>query len=99
MPDFVEQTLPCSRGMDVSKNRDAQLQKQPNRILGELWGLLTDETSGQGLLRDTEGAVYVEYVTILLYVSIGAAAATLTLAAPLFSLYKFSQAVLIVPFP
>lgn len=50
-------------------------------------------------LADTEGAVFVEYVTLLTLVTIGAAAAFLSLGLPLMGSYRFAQAVLVLPFP
>lgn len=51
------------------------------------------------LAGDERGAVYVEYVTLLVLVSIGMAVATLSLGLPLWKLYKYAQMILAAPFP
>ena len=51
------------------------------------------------LVRDDSGAVFAEYVTILVLVSLGCAAATVALGVPLQNLYLFQQAVLLLPIP
>jgi Flp pilus assembly pilin Flp len=51
------------------------------------------------LARNEAGAVFAEYVTILVLVSIGCAAATVALGLPLQNLYVFQQAVLLLPIP
>jgi Flp pilus assembly pilin Flp len=51
------------------------------------------------LAGDTEGAVFVEYVTLLTLVAIGAAAATVALGVPLLRLYRYIQMVIALPFP
>jgi Flp pilus assembly pilin Flp len=53
----------------------------------------------RGLAQETEGAVYVEYITLVTLVAIGAAAATVALGVPLLRLFRFIQMVIAVPFP
>lgn len=56
------------------------------RSLGELDG-------------DTRGAIFVEYVALLCLVSVGGAAAVVTLGAPLVALARFTQLVVGLPIP
>ena len=51
------------------------------------------------LARNEAGAVFAEYVTNLVLVSISCAAATVALGLPLQNLYVFQQAVLLLPIP
>lgn len=50
------------------------------------------------LLND-QGAVFAEYVSVLALVSIGCALATVALGVPLYNLYLFQQAILLLPIP
>ena len=51
------------------------------------------------LLDDTTGAVFVEYVSVLLLVGTITAAATYSLGRPLVDYYRFAQLILALPFP
>ena len=51
------------------------------------------------LLRETEGAIFVEYTTLLVLVTLGAAAATVSLGLPLLRYYRYVQMIIAVPFP
>lgn len=51
------------------------------------------------LLADQRGAVFAEYVTILVLVALGCAGATVALGVPLYNLYLFQQAILLLPIP
>ena len=51
------------------------------------------------LIRDQTGAVFGEYVVILALVAIGCVAATISLGVPLYNLYLFQQAILLLPLP
>jgi hypothetical protein len=51
------------------------------------------------LATQTEGAIFVEYTTLLILVTLGASAATLTLGIPLLRFYRYVQMVIAVPFP
>lgn len=51
------------------------------------------------LLDDTSGAVFVEYVSVLLLVGTITAAATYSLGRPLVDYYRFAQLILALPFP
>lgn len=53
----------------------------------------------QALVHETEGAVFVEYLTLTMLVAILCAAATMTLGVPLLRLFRFQQAVVAVPIP
>ena len=55
--------------------------------------------SPRALAQGTAGAIFVEYTTLLLMVTIGCAAAITTLGVPLLRLFRFQQLVMIVPFP
>jgi Flp pilus assembly pilin Flp len=50
-------------------------------------------------LRDQRGAVFAEYVTILVLVSVGCAVATVALGVPFSNLYIFQRAMLLLPVP
>ncbi len=54
---------------------------------------------GHALVSDTDGAVFVEYLTLTLLVAVLCAAATATLGVPLLRLFRFQQAVVAVPIP
>jgi hypothetical protein len=51
------------------------------------------------LVVGTRGAIFVEYVTILVVLSLGLCAATAALGVPLLRLYRYAQTMLMVPFP
>ena len=51
------------------------------------------------LLRDDRGAVFAEYVTMLVLISIGCAAATVALGIPFSNLFIFQRAILLLPIP
>jgi Flp pilus assembly pilin Flp len=50
-------------------------------------------------VHDDRGAVFAEYVTLLVLVSIGCAAATVALGVPLTNLFIFQRAILLLPVP
>lgn len=50
-------------------------------------------------MHDERGAVFAEYVTLLVLVSIGCAAATVALGVPLTNLFIFQRAILLLPIP
>ena len=50
-------------------------------------------------MHDDRGAVFGEYVTLLVLVSIGCAAATVALGVPLTNLFIFQRAILLLPVP
>lgn len=50
-------------------------------------------------LCEQSGAVFAEYVTLLVLVSVGCAAATIALGIPLNNLYIFQRAFLLLPVP
>ncbi|MBL8680382.1 MAG: hypothetical protein JNK05_14490 [Myxococcales bacterium] len=65
---------------------------------------LRDTSSGPSraageLLRDEEGAIFVEYLTLTLMVTVLCAMATLALGEQLLRLYKFQQMIVTVPIP
>lgn len=55
--------------------------------------------TGHGGLAGTRGAVFVEYVALLLLVSIGGATAVLSIGIPLVTLYRYQQLLLSLPIP
>lgn len=67
-----------------------RLQKQANP---------TQKKLAHALVSDTDGAVFVEYLTLTLLVAVLCAAATATLGVPLLRLFRFQQAVVAVPIP
>lgn len=48
---------------------------------------------------EEEGAVYVEYVTLVFFVGIITAAALITVGAPLLRSYRFAQVIIGAPIP
>lgn len=50
-------------------------------------------------MQDDRGAVFAEYVTLLVLVSLGCAAATVALGVPLVNLFIFQRALLLLPIP
>lgn len=51
------------------------------------------------LVRDSRGAIFVEYVALLTLVTVGGAAAVVTLGAPLVALARFTQLFVGLPIP
>lgn len=52
-----------------------------------------------GLLQQTQGVVFVEYVGLLVLVTVIGAVAVFGLGLPLLKLYRFAQMVLALPIP
>jgi Flp pilus assembly pilin Flp len=50
-------------------------------------------------LRDARGVATVEYVIVLALVSVGASLSVIALGARLVELFRFQQALLLLPFP
>jgi hypothetical protein len=50
-------------------------------------------------LLDDRGAILAEYVTLLVLVSLGCAAATIALGVPFVNLFIFQRAILLLPIP
>lgn len=66
--------------------------------------LLDDRSSGYSsevrtLVRDEEGAIFVEYLTLTLMVTVVSAMATLSLGHMLLRLFYFQKAVIAIPMP
>lgn len=62
--------------------------------------LLSDKGRTLGeLARETRGAMFVEYVALLCLVTVGGAAAVVTLGAPLVALARFTQLIVGLPIP
>lgn len=53
----------------------------------------------RALRSGTEGAIMVEYTTLLMMVTIGCAAAITGLGLPLIRLFRFQQMMMVIPFP
>ena len=73
-------------------------------MFGRLAAWLRDTSSGpsrevRGFVHDTDGAVFVEYLTLTVMIAVGCAAATITLGDPLLRLFRFQQAVILTPIP
>jgi len=51
------------------------------------------------LVRETGGAIFVEYVTLLVLVALVAGSAMVVCGIPLIRLYRYMQMVIAVPFP
>lgn len=51
------------------------------------------------LIKDTSGTVYVEYVTLLVLVSLVLSASIAAVGAPMVNTYRYSQYVLAAPLP
>lgn len=63
-------------------------------------GTSLDHGRALGELRgDSKGAIFVEYVALLCLVSVGGAAAVVTLGAPLVALARFAQLIVGLPIP
>lgn len=61
---------------------------------------MTRRPPSQSLLRrDERGAVFVEYVTVLTLVTVVGAAAVAALGIPLLKLFRYVQAVILLPIP
>jgi hypothetical protein len=56
-------------------------------------------TELEGLRRDTRGVVFVEYVALLLLVTIIGVGAVLALGVPLVNLFRYQQLILSLPIP
>jgi len=59
----------------------------------------SSEPSGQTLLASRSGSVFVEYVALLLLVTVIGAVSVVSLGVPLLKLYRFTQMVLSLPIP
>lgn len=55
--------------------------------------------TGHGSITGTRGVVFVEYVALLLLVTIGGAVAVLSIGIPLVTLYRYQQLLLSLPIP
>jgi Flp pilus assembly pilin Flp len=62
-------------------------------------GLPDAQASFGQLVRDSRGAIFVEYVALLTLVTVGGAAAVVTLGAPLVALARFTQLLVGLPIP
>lgn len=62
-------------------------------------GLPNKDASFADLVRDSRGAIFVEYVALLTLVTVGGAAAVVTLGAPLVALARFTQLFVGLPIP
>jgi Flp pilus assembly pilin Flp len=62
-------------------------------------GLPEQGASFGQLVRDSRGAIFVEYVALLTLVTVGGAAAVVTLGAPLVALARFTQLFVGLPIP
>lgn len=51
------------------------------------------------LTLDQRGTVFAEYVTLLVFISVGCVAATIALGVPLTNLFLFQRAILLLPIP
>lgn len=51
------------------------------------------------LVRDQVGAVYVEYVLLTVLVTLGGAAAVVGLGVPLLNLFRYVEALILLPVP
>ncbi len=57
------------------------------------------ENRKSGLTRNDRGAVFVEYITVLCLVTLVGAAAVAALGLPLLRLFRYVQAVILLPIP
>lgn len=69
------------------------------RVGAPVEGRLERRSGALAALASTRGAVFVEYVALLLLVTIGGAAAVLALGVPLINLFRYQQIVLSLPIP
>ncbi len=59
----------------------------------------TPEVAVQSLRADVRGIATVEYVTLLVLVTLGGAAAVLALGVPFVKMFRFQQLLIALPFP
>lgn len=60
---------------------------------------IPDQDEPASLYTDTRAVAYVEYVTLLAVVTLGAAIAIFAVGAPLLTTYRYAQLLLSMPFP
>lgn len=53
----------------------------------------------QGLLRDEDGAVYVEYIVLTILVAVGVSGAVIAVGVPLLEAFRMTQVFLGAPIP
>ncbi|MBX3250772.1 MAG: hypothetical protein KF901_26570 [Myxococcales bacterium] len=51
------------------------------------------------LVEDEDGAVYVEYVLVTILVTLGGAGAVVGLGVPLLNLFRYVEALILLPIP
>jgi len=62
-------------------------------------GARVDSARGRSVLRDTAGAAYVEYVTLLALVTVIGSVAVFSVGLPLLQTFRYAQAMIAMPFP
>ena len=73
-------------------------EKRPARA-SSTRGWRIRRTQRQGLIQDLAGAIYVEYLTLATMVTIGGAAAVVSLGVPLLQLYDYVELMILLPVP
>ena len=53
----------------------------------------------QSLMRDERGVVMTEYIVLVVFVTLGGAAAVVSLGVPLYQYYRYVQLVISLPIP
>lgn len=83
-----------------TKTRSAQEAKSLGATTQRVEGGVAARGKGVAeLAREKRGVVFVEYVALLLLVTIGGAAAVVTLGVPLVTLFRYVQAIVALPVP
>lgn len=67
--------------------------------MAKLLSVLCSQLPLRELRDDEQGIAYVEYITLIVGVSLGALGAVIALGPPLHALYRMTQVVLLFPLP
>ncbi len=90
-------------GTGVHQGRENGARRMAGRLLHNAasggWLKQTRTRKAESLRDDTTGAIFVEYLTLASMVTIGGAAAVVTLGTPLLNLYDYVELVILLPIP
>ncbi len=89
-------------GTGVHQGRENGARRMAGRLLQDAvsGGWLKQRTrKAESLRDDTTGAIFVEYLTLASMVTIGGAAAVVSLGTPLLNLYDYVELVILLPIP
>ena len=79
--------------------RAAARAKRAATVEGPMAPVRSAENGGAELVGQTRGSIYVEYIAILVLVTLGGMAALISLGTPLVHYYRVTQLVLGLPVP